>query len=836
MPDLFPPLLLLRFLNRVVVRGLAAPLKCAVLFWTLHGFAQAEMPPAGPVYAWYHDAGIRAAGAAAVGWENAVAEAPARSLARVVGRPGVVRVETPTGRRATVHLSGGAALWQTAGAWGTITGPRTIVVYGRVPAAAAGVLVDGSTRAGSVPVRREKEVWRSPGGASEPDTAGKWEAYAFMFGPDAPPLSGLILGANVATQQPLECDLAEVLVYPRALSEAELGAVRQYLRSKWGEPAVLPAEDQPRETQVTADSRVFRTVLRRNGEDGVHTYRIPGLATTPKGTLIAVFDARNKSGADLPGDIDVAMMRSTDDGATWEPMRRIIDYDASVAESRGNGVGDPAVLVDRSTGAIFVAALWSKGARAWAGSGPGMTPEQTGQLVIVKSTDDGLSWSAPRSITPQIKNPEWRLCFNGPGNGIQTRDGTLVFPAQFKEMKTVDGSSVPRSVPHSCFIFSRDGGENWKIVPAAIPDGVPTSESAVAELEDGSLLLSMRNESRAGVRAWARWQWNADKESGAWGEPWFQVSDPTCMASLIRHPHGEWIFSNPNHAQRRVALTVRSSTDGGRVWSDGRLLEPGGAMYSSLSVLRDGRIGVLYESADSHGLVFARFPLDWVLEGASRPDVAEARVEATGKFGWWPARHAAKLEETRAGGAEILFFGDSITQGWENAGRGAWNTHFAPLKAANYGFSGDSTQHVLWRLQNGEVDGIAPKAVVLLIGTNNARHGDFSPEQIAGGVRAILDTLARKCPATRVLLLGILPRGAGATDPYRLKCEEVNRQLPSLADGSRVHFFNLNSRFLAPDGSLPREIAPDSLHLSPKGYQLFAEALEPELRRVLSGK
>ncbi len=585
-----------------------------------------------------------------------------------------------------------------------------------------------------------------------------------------------------------------------------------------------PAAQQPQAPQVPNDPRVFRTTLRKAGDDGVHTYRIPGLATTPKGTLIAVFDLRHKGGGDLPADIDVGAMRSTDDGATWTPVRRIIDYDATAPGSRGNGVGDPAILVDRN-GTVFVAALWSKGPRAWNGSGPGMTPDETGQFVLVKSTDEGVSWSKPVSITPQVKNPAWRLCFNGPGNGIQLRDGTLVFPAQFK------GAD---NVPHSCFIASRDGGTTWKISPAAIPGKPPTSESAIAELADGALLLTMRNESRAGVRAWARWDWQGDALQGKWSEPWLTVPDPTCMASLIRHPHGELIFSNPNHNARRVALTIRSSTDNGKTWSAGRLLDPAGAMYSCLTVLRDGRIGVLYESGTEAGLVFARFPLDWVQEGASVPTVPEARTETTGKWGWWPARHTAKVAETKAGGAEIIFLGDSITQGWETAGKAAWEKHFAPRKAANYGFGGDSTQHVLWRVRNGEFDGASPKAIVLLIGTNNARHGDFTPEQIAAGTRAILDALGEKCPRSKVLLLGILPRGSDAADPWRRKCEAVNALLPALADGKRVHHLNVNAKLLAPDGTLSKDIAPDLLHLSAKGYSLLAEALAPKLAELLA--
>ena len=797
----------------------------ALLLAPLAALHAAE-PPEGPLHAWYREDGLKAEGPVVSAWQSAGSgtDRAARALTRVVGQPQALHVESAGGARTIVRFNGSSALWQAVDSWGTLTGERTVAVFARVPKEKQGTLFDGSTRVGSAPVKWGDGNWKSAAKAASSASDGGWQAHTFVFGAGGMPLGGFILGANVATQEGLACDVAEVIVYPRALNEAELKDVAIYLQTKWGTPKELPAAQQPQAPQYFNDPRVFRMTLRKQGDDGVHTYRIPGLATTTKGTLIAVFDLRHKHGGDLPEDIDVGAMRSTDDGLTWSPVQRIIDFDAAVDGSRGNGVGDPAVLVDQRTGNIFVAALWSKGARAWNGSGPGLTPDETGQFVLVKSTDDGVTWSPPINITTQVKDPAWRLCFNGPGNGIQLRDGTLVFPAQFK------GAD---NLPHSCFIASRDGGTTWKISPAAIPSSPPTSESAIVELADGSLLLTMRNESRAGVRAWARWEWRDDVMNGKWSEPWLTVTDPTCMASLIRHPHGELIFSNPNHTQRRVALTIRTSTDAGRTWSNGRLLDPSGSMYSSLTVMRDGRIGVLYESGDTAGLVFARFPLDWVQEGASVPNVAEARTETTGRFGWWPARHEAKVAETKAGAGDVIFLGDSITQGWETSGKAAWAKHFVPLKAANYGFGGDSTQHVLWRVRNGEFDGISPKAIVLLIGTNNVRHGDFTPEQIAAGIRAILDALAEKCPRSKVVLLGILPRSADAADPLRLKCEAVNALLPPLADGRRVHFLNVNSKLIAADGTLSKDIAPDLLHLSAKSYTLLAEALEPKLGEVL---
>ncbi|NBR06798.1 MAG: exo-alpha-sialidase [Planctomycetes bacterium] len=362
------------------------------------------------------------------------------------------------------------------------------------------------------------------------------------------------------------------------------------------------------------DPGVFRAVVRKQGDEGVHTYRIPGLACSNKGTLLAVFDLRHKNSGDLPADVDVGLARSIDQGKTWQKNQVILDYDKNEKDSKGNGVGDPCILVDRKTGTIFVAALWSKGNRGWNGSGPGLSPEETGQFVITKSSDDGVTWSKPINITAKIKgrDAKWRLCFQGPGSGIQLKDGTLVFPAQYREAS---------GIAHSCFIFSSDSGDTWTISSPAIPGKPPTSESQIAELNDGSLLLSMRDESRSGKRAWARFQPDSGLAGGKWVENWSVVDDPTCMASLIRHPDGLLFFSNPSSPKQRVALTVRASSDNGKTWSKGRLIDPRPSSYSSMTVLNDGSIGVLYECGPRSGietLSFVRFRPEWILEGESK--------------------------------------------------------------------------------------------------------------------------------------------------------------------------------------------------------------------------
>jgi sialidase-1 len=193
--------------------------------------------------------------------------------------------------------------------------------------------------------------------------------------------------------------------------------------------------------------------VRLPGDDRSKAYRIPGLVRTNSGSLIAAYDIRYDHARDLPANIDVGISRSTDGGQSWEPMRVAIDMGDDPKHGH-DGVGDPAILVDPKSGRIWIAALWSHGNRSWHGSGPGLGPDETGQLVLVHSDDDGKTWSKPVSITEQVKDPSFRLFFNGPGAGITLRDGTLVFAAQYR---AADGK------PWSTLIRSHDGGRTWKV-------------------------------------------------------------------------------------------------------------------------------------------------------------------------------------------------------------------------------------------------------------------------------------------------------------------------------------------------------------------------------------
>ena len=209
----------------------------------------------------------------------------------------------------------------------------------------------------------------------------------------------------------------------------------------------------------------------------------------------------------------------------------------------------------------------------------------------------------------------------------------------------------------------------------------------------------------------------------------------------------------------------------------------------------------------------------------------------------WVKRHEGFVQIAKQGGVDVLFVGDSITDGWRRLERGGgkatWDREFAPLKAANFGISGDRTQHVLWRLENGELDGIRPKAVVLMIGTNNTgfeRDGTTprnTPAETVAGVDAILRKLRTSQPQAKILLLAVFPRGEKPDHPQRLQVNEINRGIAKLADGKNIRFLDINARFLAADGTLPKEIMPDFLHPAEKGYEIWAAAIKEPLAALL---
>ena len=340
--------------------------------------------------------------------------------------------------------------------------------------------------------------------------------------------------------------------------------------------------------------------VRHAGDDGSAAYRIPGLVTTNKGTLLAVYDIRYNSSVDLQEHIDIGLSRSTDGGRTWEKMRVPLSFkNTGHLPSAQNGVGDPSILVDTKTNTAWIVALWSHGMgnqRAWWSSHPGMTNDVTGQLVMAKSTDDGQTWSEPINVTKQIKDPDWYLLLQGPGRGITMKDGTLVFPIQF-----IDSTRVP----NAGIMYSKDRGETWKAHNLARTN---TTEAQVAEVEPGVLMLNMRD-NRGGSRAVAT--------TRDLGKTWTEhpssrkaLQEPVCMASLIHVDAKDnvlgkdlLLFSNPNTTKGRNHITIKASLDGGLTWPTEyqvMLDEDEGWGYSCLTMIDRETVGILYESSVAH--------------------------------------------------------------------------------------------------------------------------------------------------------------------------------------------------------------------------------------------
>lgn len=342
--------------------------------------------------------------------------------------------------------------------------------------------------------------------------------------------------------------------------------------------------------------------VRYAGDDGSFAYRIPGLVTTNKGTILAVYDVRYNNSVDLQEHVDVGLSRSTDKGQTWDPIRKIMVFgNTHGLPLAQNGVGDPAILVDKVTGTIWAIAIWTHGMgnhRAWFNSQQGMDETKTAQLVLVKSTDDGKTWSEPINITEQVKHKSWSLLLQGPGKGITMRDGTLVFPIQY-----IDKTSIP----NAGIMYSKDRGETWTIHNHAHTN---TTEAQVVELENGELMLNMRD-NRGGSRSvyttkdlGKTWEAHSSNRSA--------LQESVCMASLIRIEAKDnvlnkdiLLFSNPNTTKGRHSMTIKASLDEGKTWSleNQILLDEGhGWGYSCLTLVDKNTIGIVYEGSQAQML------------------------------------------------------------------------------------------------------------------------------------------------------------------------------------------------------------------------------------------
>jgi sialidase-1 len=381
--------------------------------------------------------------------------------------------------------------------------------------------------------------------------------------------------------------------------------------------------------------------LRQHMQDSVHTCRIPGLATSRKGTLLAIYDVRRELSRDLQGDIDIGLSRSFDGGNTWQSMQIVMDRGKwGGLDEKFNGISDACILVDENSGNIFIAGTWmygilddkgkwieglNKSSKEWnhqwrsKGSQPGFGVKETSQFLITKSSDDGETWTELINLTEMCKKKEWWLWAPAPGNGITMDDGTLVIPTQGRDKE---------GKPFSGITWSKDGGKTWTTSNPAAETPKGTTECAVVQLSDGSLMLNMRDNRNRGDESEHNGRTVA--VTSDLGKTWTEhptsrntLIEPTCMASLYKHRYtknGEeksiLVFSNPNSKTSRDHITIKVSFDDGKTWPQEHwiLLDEGkGRGYSCLTSVDEQHIGILYEGSQSD-MIFQKIPLQELLK------------------------------------------------------------------------------------------------------------------------------------------------------------------------------------------------------------------------------
>jgi sialidase-1 len=368
--------------------------------------------------------------------------------------------------------------------------------------------------------------------------------------------------------------------------------------------------------QTSAVSHRIGYALRRHNDDGVHTSRIPALGTTARGTLLCVYDLRRQKGRDLQEDIDIGLSRSTDGGNTWEPVRVIMDMgEYGGLPQAQNGCSDPGIIIDRQTGHIFCFALWMNGKpgkHQWVedGSEPGFEIGKTAQLMMVKSEDDGQTWSPPENLTRVLKKESWWLFAPSPQQGIQLTDGTLVMPMQGREQR--DATATFATV-----MISRDHGATWNVARPGFRGG---NECQAAVLSDGAIMLNVRNDQE---------RFRGVVVTRDLGQSWEQhptsrntLIEPNCNGSLLSidctHEQTQkhvQLFANPHTQKGRTHHTIQVSFDDGLTWpkSHHLLLDEGkGAGYPSMTRVDDQHVGIVYEGSQSQ-LVFEKLSIQELL-------------------------------------------------------------------------------------------------------------------------------------------------------------------------------------------------------------------------------
>ena len=338
------------------------------------------------------------------------------------------------------------------------------------------------------------------------------------------------------------------------------------------------------------------THIFKAGDDGYACFRIPAIVRTGEGTLLAFAEGR-RGGCSDTGNIDLVLKRSDDGGKTWSALQIVWD-------DGENTCGNPAPVMDRGTGKIFLLMTWNRGSDHERDIIAG-TSEDTRRVFVTSSSDDGRSWSSPRDLTRNVKRKNWTWYATGPGAGIQLTKGKYAG----RMIIACDHVVAESKTGYSHVIYSDNGGKSWKL--GGVSTRRQTNESSAAELSNGAVMLNMRNYDRE-VRH--RQVIVSDDGGKSWDEGYADEAliEPICQATLISHSFpGDathyLVFSNPSHTSRRVNMTVKVSNDDGRTWSSSRTVHPGPSAYSDMVSLPNGDVGILYEGGHQkpyEGIVF----------------------------------------------------------------------------------------------------------------------------------------------------------------------------------------------------------------------------------------
>lgn len=387
--------------------------------------------------------------------------------------------------------------------------------------------------------------------------------------------------------------------------------------------------------------------LTANGVGSPH-YRIPALTTSVKGTLLAAYDARPTL-ADLPGNLSIVLRRSTDGGATWK-AQQVVRKDAAP-----KGHGDPSLLVDRTTGRIFMFYASSVN-QGFQGSGTGNDENDPDilQADYSYSDDDGLTWTH-RRITKQLKDPAWAGMFAASGEGIQLRHGPHKGRLLQQYAIRINGANYAASA------YSDDHGATWKMGEPVGPGG---DENKTVELSDGRIMLNNRSKPYRTIAY--------STDGGVTYTPFkqdTQLTDPANNASIMRynaeapasHPQSSWLlFSNTDDASARRNLTVKMSCDNGRTWPIRKVVDPGSAAYSTLTKLPNGRVGLLYERGDYAHITYSSFDLDWLGGTCADITITPPATLKAGASAEVEVRVVNRMDKRRAQGTLDL----TVPSGW----------------------------------------------------------------------------------------------------------------------------------------------------------------------------